>query len=64
MKSGILLIHNYMQNLFNSKVRLQTRKNNLQLRYNEIIKLGIKLSEDINFTGIVKSRVKKFFILC
>ena len=59
MKSAILLIHDYMLNLFNSKVRLQIRKNKLQNRYNEVIKIGIKLAEDINYDGIVKSRVKK-----
>ena len=59
MKSGILLIHNYIQNLFNCKVRLQVRKNQLQLRYNEVIKTGIKISEELNYTGLIKSKVKK-----
>ena len=48
-----------MENLYKTKVRLQIKKNKNQLEFNKIITLGLQLANEINYTGIVKSRVKK-----
>ena len=59
LKSGVLLIHKYMENLYKTKVRLHIKKNTHHTNLNKMVSSGLSMANEINYTGLINSKVKK-----